>query len=98
MGWERQEAMDWLYGPDRGSKRLSGLESDAASSLFLNLERQGCTVEVLAEDIVDEEAAAVVLTVLASGRMSAVWRTVRESGAVQVTAVRPGSFRIRWQR
>ena len=45
MGWERQEAMDWLYGPNRRNKRLSGLDSDAASSLFLSLERQGCTVE-----------------------------------------------------
>ncbi len=96
MGWERQEAMDWLYGPNRRNKRLSGLDSDAASSLFLSLERQGCTVEVLSEDIVDEEAAAVVLTVPASARMSAVWKSVRESGAVQVTAARPGSFRIRW--
>ena len=97
MGWERQEAMDWLYGPNRRNKRLSGLESDAASSLFLSLEREGCTVEVLSEDIVNNEAAAVVLTVPSSGRMSAVWKAVRDSGAVQVTAVRPGSFRVRWQ-
>ena len=98
MAWERQEAMDWLYGPNRRNKRLSGLAADAASSLFLTLEREGCTVEVLSEDIVNEEAAAVVLTVPVSVRMSAVWKTVRESGAVQVTAVRPGSFRILWQR
>ncbi len=98
MGWERQEAMDWLYGSNRRNRRLSGLESDAASSLFLTLEREGCTVEVLSEDIVNDEAAAVVLTVPAAARMSAVWRTVRESGAVQVTALRSSTFRVRWQR
>ena len=96
MAWERQEAMDWLHGPNRRSNRLSGLDSGAASSLFLALEREGCTVEVLAEDVVDGEAAAVVLTVPASARASAVWQTVRESGAVLVMALRPGSFRIRW--
>ena len=68
MAWERQEAMDWLHGPNRRSNRLSGLDSGAASSLFLALEREGCTVEVLAEDVVDGEAAAVVLTVPASAR------------------------------
>ena len=98
MAWERQEAMDWLYGPNRRNNRLSGLDSDAASSLFLTLEREGCTVEVLSEDIVNEEAAAAVLTVPASARMSAVWKSVRGSGAVQVTAMRPGAFRVRWQR
>ncbi len=96
MAWERQEAMDWLHGPNRRSNRLSGLDSGAASSLFLALEREGCTVEVLAEDVVDGEAAAVVLTVPASARASAVWQTVRESGVVLVMALRPGSFRIRW--
>ena len=96
MAWERQEAMDWLHGPNRRSNRLSGLDSGAASSLFLALEREGCTVEVLAEDVVAGEAAAVVLTVPASARASAVWQTVRESGAVLVMALRPGSFRIRW--
>ncbi len=96
MAWERQEAMDWLHGPNRRSNRLSGLDSAAASSLFLALEREGCTVEVLAEDVVDGEAAAVVLTVPDSARTSAVWQTVRESGAVLVMALRPGSFRIRW--
>ena len=98
MAWERQEAMDWLHGPNRRSNRLSGLESGAASSVFLALERAGCTVEVLAEDVVDGEAAAVVLTVPASARMSAVWQTVRESGAVQVTTLRSGTFRVSWQR
>ncbi len=98
MAWERQEAMDWLYGPNRRNKRLSGLDSAAASRLFLSLERAGCTVEVLSKDIVDEAAAAVVLTVPASAPMSAVWKSVRESGAVQVTTLRSGTFRIRWQR
>ena len=59
--------MDWLYGPNRRNNRLSGLDSDAASSLFLNLEREGCVVEVLNEDVVDGEATAVVLTVPGRG-------------------------------
>ncbi len=98
MAWERQEAMDWLYGPNRRNNRLSGLDSDAASSLFLNLEREGCVVEVLNEDVVDGEATAVVLTVPAAACMSAVWKSVRESGAVQVMAMRPDTFRVRWRR
>ena len=75
MAWERLEAMDWLYrsGPDKGKRRLAGLDSGAASSLFLSLERAGCVVEIYHEDVVDYEATAVVLTVPAAAASSA-WK------------------------
>jgi len=89
MAWERQEAMDWLHGPNRRSSRLSGLESGAASSLFLALERAGCTVEVLAEDVVDGEAAAV-----AARERAAASRICRRMDAAR-KRMRSGVARLR---
>ena len=97
MAWERLEAMDWLYrsGPDKGKRRLAGLDSGAASSLFLSLERAGCVVEIYHEDVVDYEATAVVLTVPAAAA-NAAWKIVRDSGAALVMAIGPDTFRVRW--